>query len=141
MTIAISLPAKFPGGGGKRQPGRLYHAPYGLYRLITKVRVPNTLYVGEKRAAEVMWHFGGKYVDGLDTKTAYLFWLGTNAPYRGQGLGRAMLRAALVSMVDAGAKATCLRCRPDNFAAHAVYRAEGYEVSDLLWEFRWRGEP
>jgi len=99
------------------------------------------LHVGEERAAEVMWRFGGKYVDGLDTKTAYLFWLGTNAPYRGQGLGRAMLRAALVSMVDAGAKATCLRCRPDNFAAHAVYRAEGCEVSDLLWEFRWRGEP
>lgn len=94
------------------------------------------IFVGEDRAAETMWHFGEKYVVGAGHRHAHLFWLGTNDPHRGKGLGRAILRETLASVYDLGARASDLRCDPDNFYAHALYRAEGYEPVDLLWSFR-----
>ena len=34
------------------------------------------IFVGEDRAAEVMYYFGEKFVQGAGTKSVYLFWLG-----------------------------------------------------------------
>jgi GNAT superfamily N-acetyltransferase len=96
------------------------------------------IYVGEDRAAETMWHFGEKYVEGAGNNHAHLFWLGTNNPHRGRGLGRSILRETLARVYDAGARTSDLRCDPNNFYAHALYRAEGYEPVDLLWSFRLR---
>ncbi|MBC7807217.1 MAG: GNAT family N-acetyltransferase [Akkermansiaceae bacterium] len=91
---------------------------------------------GEDRAAESMWHFGEKYVRGAGNAHAHLFWLGTNDPYRGRGLGRILLRETLRRAQESGARGSDLRCNIDNFYAHALYRAEGYEPNDLLWAFR-----
>lgn len=98
------------------------------------------LFFGDDRAAETMWYFGEKFVRGLGTSALYLFWLGANDPYRGRGLGRFLLREALATGQEAGARETCLRARMDNFFAHAIYRAEGYEPNDLLWQFQYRRE-
>lgn len=92
---------------------------------------------GEDRAAESMWHFGEKYVRGAGNDHAHLFWLGTNDPYRGQGLGRVLLRETLIRVQESGACGSSLRCNIDNFYAHPLYCAEGYEPNDLLWAFQW----
>ena len=96
------------------------------------------IFFGEDRAAESMWHFGEKYVRGAGSAHMHLFWLGTNPPYRGKGLGRILLRDSLVRAQESGARDSSLRCNIDNFYAHALYRAEGYEPGDLLWAFRWK---
>ena len=93
---------------------------------------------GEDRAAESMWHFGEKYVRGAGNAHAHLFWLGTNEPYRGRALGRILLRETLARVRESGANGSSLRCNFDNFYAHTLYRAEGYETNDLLWAFRLR---
>jgi len=95
------------------------------------------IFFGEDRAAESMWHFGEKYVSGAGNTHGHLFWLGTNPPYRGKGLGRILLRETLAQMQQVGARGSDLRCNLNNFYAHAVYRAEGYEPNDLSWAFRW----
>jgi GNAT superfamily N-acetyltransferase len=94
------------------------------------------LFFGEDRAAETMWHFGEKYVQGAGNAHGHLFWLGTNPSYRGQDLGRIILRETLVRMQELGACGSDLRCNIDNFYAHTLYRAEGYEPTDLLWSFK-----
>jgi len=94
------------------------------------------IFFGDDRAAESMWHFGEKYVLESGYSHAHLFWLGTNAPYRGQGLGRILLRETLVRVQEQGAESSSLRCNINNFYAHALYRAEGYEPNDLLWSFK-----
>jgi len=96
------------------------------------------VFASEDRAAETMWHFGEKYVQGAGHGHAHLFWLGTNDPHRGKGFGRAILRESLARVYDLGARTSDLRCDPNNFYAHALYRAEGYEPVDLLWSFRLR---
>ena len=83
-----------------------------------------------------MWHFGEKYAQGTGNVHAHLFWLGTNPPYRGQGLGRLLLRETLARMQELGARGSDLRCNVNNFYAHALYRAEGYEPTDVLWSFK-----
>lgn len=85
------------------------------------------LFLGEDRAAESMWHFGEKYVTGAGNTHTHLFWLGTNPPHRGKGLGRILLRETLARMQEAGARSSDLRCNINNFYAHTLYRAEGYE--------------
>ena len=94
------------------------------------------LFFGDDRAGESMWHFGEKYVLGAGTSHVHLFWLGTNAPYRGRGVGRFLLRETLVRAQELGARGSDLRCNVNNFYAHALYRAEGYEPNDLLWSLR-----
>jgi len=94
------------------------------------------IFFGEDRAAESMWHFGEKYVRGAGNSHVHLFWLGTNTPYRGRGLGRILLRETLIRAQEAGARGSDLRCNINNFYAHALYRAEGYEPNDLLWSFK-----
>lgn len=91
---------------------------------------------GEDRATESMWHFGEKYVNGAGNAHVHLFWLGANDPYRGRGLGRILLRETLVRAQELGARGSDLRCNINNFYAHALYRAEGYEPNDLLWSFK-----
>lgn len=95
---------------------------------------------GDDRAAESMWHFGEKYVRGAGSAHAHLFWLGTNEPYRGRGLGRVLLRETLARAQELGARGSDLRCNVNNFYAHALYRAEGYEPNDLLWSFRHKSQ-
>ena len=85
-----------------------------------------------------MWHFGEKYVHGAGNSHVHLFWLGTNEPYRGRGLGKLLLRETLVRTQELGARSSDLRCNINNFYAHALYRAEGYEPNDLLWSFKLR---
>ena len=96
------------------------------------------VFVSDDRAAETMWHFGEKYVEGAGFDHAHLFWLGTNDPHRGKGLGRAILRETLARVYRLGARTSDLRCNVNNFYAHALYRAEGYVPADLLWSFRLR---
>ena len=98
------------------------------------------LYFDGNRAAETMWHFGEKYVAGAGNEYVHLFWLGTNEPYRGQGLGRILLREALVRAQKLGARRSGLTCNLSNFYAHSLYRAEGYEPCDLLWSFQKRAK-
>ena len=93
---------------------------------------------GKDRAAESMWHFGEKYVRGEGSSHAHLFWLGTNEPHRGKGLGRILLRETLARVQELGARGSDLRCNVNNFYAHALYRAEGFEPNDLLWSFKQR---
>ncbi len=45
---------------------------------------------------------------------------------RGQGLGRSLLRHALLHLVDEGVHAVRLEVRPENTAAYELYRAEGF---------------
>lgn len=97
------------------------------------------IFFGPDRAAESMWHFGEKYVQGAGNTHAHLFWLGTNEPYRGQGLGRILLRETLARAQELGARTSDLRCNVDNFYAHSLYGAVGYEPCDLLWAFQWSG--
>ena len=96
------------------------------------------LFFGEDRAAESMWHFGEKYVFGAGNSHAHLFWLGTNEPYRGRGLGRFLLYETLARAQEMGARGSDLRCNINNFYAHTLYRAAGYEPNDLLWSFKQR---
>ncbi|MGC4046832.1 MAG: GNAT family N-acetyltransferase [Armatimonas sp.] len=96
------------------------------------------VFIGEDRAAESMWHFGGKYVRGAGNAHVHLFWLGTNDPHRGKGLGKLLLRETLIRAQELGARSSDLRCNTNNFYAHSLYRAEGYEPNDLLWSFKLR---
>lgn len=49
------------------------------------------------------------------------------AEYRGQGRGRALLRALLAAAVERGAREVFLEVRADNPTAEGLYLAEGFE--------------
>lgn len=49
------------------------------------------------------------------------------AEHRGQGRGRALLRALLAAAVERGAREVFLEVRADNPAAEGLYLAEGFE--------------
>ncbi|MFT4157275.1 MAG: ribosomal protein S18-alanine N-acetyltransferase [Microbacterium sp.] len=50
-----------------------------------------------------------------------------DAAHRGQGLGRALLRALLDAASERGARTVFLDVRADNPAAHALYVSEGFD--------------
>lgn len=97
------------------------------------------IFVEDERAAEVMYYYGEKFVKRAGTKSVYIFWLGTNPPFRGRGFGRLLLRQALITAYAAGAREACLRTGPNNFDALNIYRAEGFVPDDVLWEFQHTG--
>ena len=56
--------------------------------------------------------------------------VGVAAPWRGRGVGRALLRAAAESAAQAGITRISLSVERKNFA-HGLYRSEGYAVVDV----------
>lgn len=55
--------------------------------------------------------------------------IGVAAPWRGRGVGRALLRAVAESAADAGVRRISLSVERKNFA-RGLYRSEGYAVVD-----------
>lgn len=93
------------------------------------------IFIGDRRAAETMCYYGEKFVRSVGKGTVYVFWLGVNEGFRGLGLGRILLRQALVEAQQAGAREATVRTGCHNFDALAIYRAEGFVPDDVLWEF------
>ncbi|MFI8366238.1 GNAT family N-acetyltransferase [Streptomyces sp. NPDC085466] len=68
--------------------------------------------------------------------------LAVSGEARGQGVGRALLRAALAKARADGARRVTLRVLGHNVPARALYEAEGFTVEGVLpGEFLFDGEP
>jgi ribosomal protein S18 acetylase RimI-like enzyme len=71
------------------------------------------------------------YEDGAE---AYLAELYVAPAERGQGIGRAMLQAALEAARERGAVAIDLNTDFDDTEAHALYKSAGFEHTALYYE-------
>jgi mycothiol synthase len=58
-----------------------------------------------------------------------IFVVGVHPAEQGTGLGRALVRAGLQRITDAGVRTGLLYVAADNDAALALYRAVGFEVT------------
>lgn len=66
--------------------------------------------------------------------------LGVMPPWRGRGIGRSLLEAALSSARNAGAEDAFLEVRPSNVAAIALYGAGGFRLWDRRSKYYADGE-
>ena len=121
----------FPEGARlEEQPPEAEHAhvqPDLLYR--------NRLVIGGQLAAECFNHFTGLYVDGAGREVFHTDWLGVEETVRARGLGRAMLRDALATACERGARTASLTTEATNFRAQGLYRSERYRIVDVMWAF------
>jgi ribosomal protein S18 acetylase RimI-like enzyme len=69
------------------------------------------------------WALGGR-------RTAWIDYLGTRPDYRGRGLGRALLLAAMRRMHEADAERVALITMGANERAQRVYRQVGMDITD-----------
>lgn len=70
--------------------------------------------------------------DNEDPKSADISALGVLAEYRGQGLGRALLRYAIAFAAGKGIYRIVLSVSAANETALSLYRSEGFEVSESV---------
>lgn len=86
---------------------------------------PHGRYLVDEQDGTVIGYGGVRALQGsadADIQTIALL-----AEYRGQGRGRALLRALLSAAVERGAREVFLEVRADNPSAEGLYRAEGFE--------------
>ena len=94
------------------------------------------MYVDGAFAGECRCLYGENYIKTTGKRLLYLDYLEIKSEYQGRGLGRILLREALVTGYAAGSTETTLTADATNFAAMSLYRSEGWEPIDLLFEFQ-----
>ncbi len=58
--------------------------------------------------------------------------------WRGEGVGRMLVQAALELARTLGAKTVDLTSRPSRVAAHALYQSAGFEIRDTnVYRYQW----
>ncbi|MEI8196475.1 MAG: GNAT family N-acetyltransferase [Phycisphaerae bacterium] len=93
------------------------------------------LYIGGQKAGECHALFGENFVRGRGHQTLDLCYLEVKEQFQGRGLGRIMLRETIAAAYEAGATEATLTTDATNFAAMNLYRSEGFDPIDLLFEF------
>jgi ribosomal-protein-alanine N-acetyltransferase len=77
-----------------------------------------------------------------DNSEAWLMGLAVSGDHQGRGLGRQLMKQAMVSMMKAGANDAYITVRPDNEAAYHLYQQFGFtqkgEEKPNFWH---NGEP
>jgi ribosomal protein S18 acetylase RimI-like enzyme len=72
----------------------------------------------------------GSVMAGYDGHRGWLYYLASDPARRGEGIGRALVRAAEQRLVAMGCPKVQLMVRPDNEAARGFYAGLGYEPFD-----------
>ncbi|WP_101847194.1 ribosomal protein S18-alanine N-acetyltransferase [Zhihengliuella sp. ISTPL4] len=93
--------------------------------MASELASPHGRYLVDEEDGAVVGYGGVRALQGnadADIQTIALL-----ADVRGQGRGRALLRALLQTAVDRGAREIFLEVRADNPPAEGLYRAEGFE--------------
>ena len=135
--------AAWGGGAGSGSGGGLSEFPAGseLRRIPAFSRAgPDfehwyDLYISGQKAGECHTLFGENYVRGRGHQSLDVGYLEVKEQFQGRGLGRIMLREAMAAAYEAGATEATLTTDATNFAAMNLYRSEGFEPIDLLFEF------
>ena len=86
--------------------------------------VDSTLLVADGPAGTV----AGFAIVGAARPTGYLQRIAVDPPSQSRGIGRSLVRSALVWAKSHGTYTTILNTQPDNTGAIALYRSEGFEV-------------
>lgn len=93
--------------------------------MASELASPHGRYLVDERGGAIVGYGGVRALQGgadADIQTIALL-----AEVRGQGRGRALLRALLQAAADRGAHEVFLEVRADNPPAEGLYRAEGFE--------------
>lgn len=93
--------------------------------MAAELESPHGRYLVDEHESAVIGYGGVRALRGsadADVQTIALL-----AEFRGQGRGRALLRALLSAAVERGAREVFLEVRADNPSAEGLYLAEGFE--------------
>jgi len=74
----------------------------------------------------------GCVMAGFDGHRGWVYYLASHPRWRGQGIGRELMRAAEEWLKERGAPKIQLMIRGDNEIARGFYAALGYEVQDVV---------
>jgi ribosomal protein S18 acetylase RimI-like enzyme len=98
------------------------------------------LYINGQMAGECHCLYAENYVRGRGRQALDLNFLAVREQFQGRGLGRIMLREAIAAAYQAGSTEMTLTTDATNFAAMNLYRSDGFEPVDLLFEFALKPE-
>jgi ribosomal protein S18 acetylase RimI-like enzyme len=76
-------------------------------------------------------NLSGSVMVGFDGHRGWVYYLASDPDHRGQGIGRALMRAAEKWLVERACPKIQLMVRNDNAEAKGFYAAIGYEVQDV----------
>ena len=82
--------------------------------------------------AQKEFELAGTAMVGFDGHRGWVYYLASDPARRGQGIGRALMRAAEEWLKHRGAPKIQLMVRGDNQDARAFYQALGYELQDVV---------
>jgi hypothetical protein len=83
----------------------------------------------------------GSAMVGEDGHRGWVYYVGADPSHRGQGVGRAMMKAAEAWLTARGVWKMQLMVRADNTAVHDFYQSIGFEKTDVVVFQKWIGEP
>ena len=136
MNIRLLTPNDYPGITAlwRRSPGmglnNLDDSPEGIARYLQ--RNPSTCFAAEEEGELV-----GVILSGHDGRRAFIYHLTVAGPYRRQGIGKALVEAALAALRAEGIHKAALVVMTNNAAGNAFWERLGFTTRpDLVYRNR-----
>ena len=85
-------------------------------------------------------YFSGAFVTGSGYRYHFTMWVTSVPGHRRKGYARWLMRNALVTAHNAGAKGALLMTAVDNFRAQSLYLSEGFTSVENVCSFTFRGQ-
>lgn len=98
-----------------------FHTPWGRWAFLVEMKPPGHAFV-----CEVQDQVVGYMVLRIIRDEAHLMNIAVDSPWRGKGLGKAMLRFAIDLCAQKGVTSIWLEVRESNHRAIALYRKMGF---------------
>jgi [ribosomal protein S18]-alanine N-acetyltransferase len=105
--------------------------PPTSYRFEIRENLGSILWVAESTSLPGERTVVGMIVVWMIMDEAHIATIAVHPDYRGRRIGRGLLAVALKEAIQKGAVESTLEVRANNFAAQAVYREFGYQVTGL----------
>ena len=136
MNIRLLTPNDYPGITAlwRQSPGmglnNLDDSPEGIARYLQ--RNPSTCFAAEEEGELV-----GVILSGHDGRRAFIYHLAVAEPYRRQGIGKALVEAALAALRAEGIHKVALVVMTNNAAGNAFWEQLGFTTRpDLVYRNR-----
>lgn len=136
MNIRLLTPNDYPGitAFWRQSPGmglnNLDDSPEGIARYLQ--RNPSTCFAAEEEGELV-----GVILSGHDGRRAFIYHLAVAGPYRRQGIGKALVEAALAALRAEGIHKAALVVMTNNAAGNAFWERLGFTTRpDLVYRNR-----